>query len=322
MHRAKISIIGAGNIGGTCAHWAAAKELGDIVLLDIPDRVGVARGKALDLACCAPIEKFDARIIGTSEYKDIANSDVVVITAGLPRKPGMSRDDLVQVNTGIVKGCAEKVREFAPNSTVIVVSNPLDAMVYVAWKATGFPVNRIMGQAGALDVARYKTFLSFELGCSVEDIQGLLLGGHGDDMVPLPRRTSVNGIPIGDLLPQEKINACVERAKKGGGEIVQLMGTSAYYAPAAGTIEMVESIIRDKKRVIASAAYCEDEFGVAPGQKGKGYFVGVPAVLGRNGVEKVITFRMDDEEKKYMDESISHVKELVGVVRKLFPDLA
>lgn len=322
MRRAKISIIGAGNIGGTCAHWAAAKELGDIVLLDIPEKEGVAKGKGLDLACCGPIEQFDCRIMGTADYKDIAGSDVVVITAGLPRKPGMSRDDLVQVNAGIVKSCAEKVREYAPDSIVIVVSNPLDAMVYVAWKVTGFPAHRVMGQAGALDVARFKTFLAMELGVSVEDIQGLLLGGHGDDMVPLPRLTSVNGIPVSDLLPAEKITACVERAKVGGGEIVKLMGTSAFYAPASGTIEMVESIVRDKKRVIPCAAYCEEQFGVSGGQKGKGYFVGVPCVLGSKGVEKILTFNMNAEEKKYMDESISHVKDLVGVVNKLFPNLA
>ncbi|MFO0836586.1 MAG: malate dehydrogenase [Phycisphaerales bacterium] len=321
MRRAKISIIGAGNIGGTCAHWAAAKELGDIVLLDIPEKEGVAKGKGLDLSCCGPIEQFDSRITGTSDYKDIAGSDVVVITAGLPRKPGMSRDDLVQVNAGIVKSCAEKVREYAPDSIVIVVSNPLDAMVYVAWKVTGFPAHRVLGQAGALDVARFKTFLSMELGVSVEDIQGLLLGGHGDDMVPLPRLTSVNGIPVSDLLPAEKITACVERAKVGGGEIVKLMGTSAFYAPASGTIEMVESIVRDKKRVIPCAAYCEDQFGVSGGQKGKGYFVGVPCVLGSKGVEKILTFNMNAEEKKFMDESISHVKDLVGVVNKLFPNL-
>ncbi|MBL8760546.1 MAG: malate dehydrogenase [Phycisphaerae bacterium] len=322
MRRAKVSIIGAGNIGGTCAHWAAAKELGDIVLLDIPEKEGVAKGKGLDLACCGPIEQFDSKITGTSDYKDIAGSDVVVITAGLPRKPGMSRDDLVQVNAGIVKSCAEKVREYAPDSIVIVVSNPLDAMVYVAWKVTGFPAHRVLGQAGALDVARYKTFLAMELGVSVEDIQGLLLGGHGDDMVPLPRLTSVNGIPVSDLLPAEKIQACVERAKVGGGEIVKLMGTSAFYAPASGTIEMVESIVRDKKRVIPCAAYCEDEFGVSGGQKGKGYFVGVPCVLGSKGVEKILTFSMNADEKKFMDESISHVKDLVTVVNKLFPSLA
>jgi malate dehydrogenase len=322
MRRPKISIIGAGNIGGTCAHWAAAKELGDIVLLDIPEKEGIAKGKALDLYCCGPIERFDSRVLGTSDYKDIGGSDVVVITAGLPRKPGMSRDDLVQVNAGIVRSVSEKVREFAPNSIVIVISNPLDAMVYVAWKVTGFPAHRVVGQAGALDVARYKTFLAMELGVSVEDIQGLLLGGHGDDMVPLPRLTSVNGIPITDLLPMERINACVERAKVGGGEIVKLMGTSAYYAPASGAIDMVEAIVRDKKRVIPSAAYCEDEYGVAPGQKGKGYFVGVPCVLGAKGVEKIISFQMTPEERKSMDESISHVKDLVGATQRMFPELA
>jgi len=322
MRRHKISIIGAGNVGATCAHWAAAKELGDIVLLDIPDKEGVAKGKALDLACCAPIEDFDARITGTSDYKDIGGSDVVVITAGVPRKPGQSRDDLVQINVGIVKAVSEKVRQHAPDSIVIIVSNPLDAMVYTAWKVTGFPTHRVIGQAGALDVARYKQFLAMELNVSVEDISALLLGGHGDDMVPLPRLTSVSGIPISDLLPAEKITACVERAKGGGGEIVKLMGTSAYYAPASGTIQMVEAIVRDKKRIVASAAYCEDEFGVAPGQKGKGYFVGVPALLGSRGVEKIVTFKMTPDEQKLMAESVSHVKDLVGSVTKLFPELA
>ncbi|MBL8999522.1 MAG: malate dehydrogenase [Phycisphaerae bacterium] len=319
--RAKISIIGAGNVGATCAHWAAAKELGDIVLLEIPERADFAKGKALDLACCAPIEGFDANIIGTSDYKDIAHSDVVVITAGMPRKPGMSRDDLIQVNVKIVKDVSEKVREYAPESIVIVVSNPLDAMVYTAWKVTGFPTNRVMGQAGALDVARYKEFLAMELKCSVEDISALLLGGHGDDMVPLPRLTSVSGIPILDLLSEEKVKACVDRAKVGGGEIVKLMGTSAYYAPASGTIQMVEAIVKDKKRIIPSAAYCESEFGVSP-QKGKGYFVGVPALLGAGGVERIVTFKMTPDEQKLMDESVSHVKDLVSTVAKLFPELA
>ena len=322
MRRAKISIIGAGNVGATCAHWAAAKELGDIVLLDIPDRVGVAQGKALDLACCAPIERFDSRIAGTADYKDIAGSDIVVVTAGMPRKPGMSRDDLIQVNVKIVKEVCEKVREYAPNSIVIVVSNPLDAMVYTAWKVTGFPTHRIMGQAGALDVARFREFIAMELGISVEDISALLLGGHGDDMVPLARLTSVHGIPLTDLMPEEKIRACVERAKVGGGEIVKLMGTSAYYAPASGTIQMVEAIVKDKKRIIPTAAYCEDEFGVARGQKGGGYFVGVPALLGSKGVERIVTFRMTPDEQRLMDESVSHVKDLVKVVTQLFPELA
>ncbi|MBX3360837.1 MAG: malate dehydrogenase [Phycisphaeraceae bacterium] len=326
MRRAKISIIGAGNVGATCAHWAAAKELGDIVLLDIPNKdkpeQHMPKGKALDLACCAPIERFDSTIHGTFDYKDIAGSDIVVITAGLPRKPGMSRDDLLAVNVPIVRSVSEKVKEFAPDSIIIVVANPLDAMVYTAWKTTGFPTSRIMGQAGALDVARFRQFVAMELGVSVEDISALLLGGHGDDMVPLPRLTSVSGIPLTELMPADKIHACVERAKVGGGEIVKLMGTSAYYAPASGTIQMVEAIVKDKKRIVPSAAYCEDEFGVAPGKKGKGYFVGVPALLGSRGVERIVTFGLTTDEQKLMDESVSHVKDLVGAVTKLFPDLA
>jgi malate dehydrogenase len=322
MRRAKISIIGAGNVGATCAHWAAAKELGDIVLLDIPEKEGVAKGKALDLMQCGPIEEFDSRVTGTSDYTDIADSDVVVITAGLPRKPGMSRDDLITTNVKIVRSVTENVAKYAPGAVVIVVSNPLDAMVYTAWKVTGFPTSRILGQAGALDVARFRTFLAMELGCSVEDIQALLLGGHGDDMVPLPRFTSVHGIPINQLLSKEVIDRCVQRAKVGGGEIVQLMGTSAYYAPASGTIQMVEAIVKDKKRILPCAAYCENEYGVAPGQKGQGYFVGVPCVLGAAGMERVVQVQFEGDEKKLMEESISHVKDLVGTVRKIFPDLA
>ncbi len=316
MRRAKISIIGAGNVGATCAHWAAAKELGDIILLDIPDKVGVAQGKAIDLACCAPIERFDCRIVGTSDYADIAGSDVVVVTAGLPRKPGMSRDDLIETNVKIVRSVCGEIKKHAPQSIVIVVSNPLDAMVYTAWKATGFPTNRILGQAGALDVARFRTFIADKIGCSVEDVSALLLGGHGDDMVPLPRYTSVHGIPVSQLLPKEVIDACVERAKVGGGEIVKLMGTSAYYAPASGTIQMVEAIVKDKKRIIPCAAWCDKEFGVG------GAFVGVPVVLGKGGMEKVVSVELDAGEKKLMDESVSHVKELVSVVKKMFPDLS
>jgi malate dehydrogenase len=282
----------------------------------------VAKGKALDLFCCAPMERFDANIVGTSDYKDTADSDVVIVTAGLPRKPGMSRDDLIQTNVKIVREVAENVAKHSPNAVMIVVSNPLDAMVYTAWKASGFPTNRILGQAGCLDVARFRAFLAMELGCSVEDIQALLLGGHGDDMVPLPRFTSVHGIPIDMLLSKEKIDACVQRAKVGGGEIVQLMGTSAYYAPASGSVQMAEAIIKDKKRILPCAAYCEDQFGVAPGQKGKGYFVGVPCILGKGGMEKVVEINLNADEKKLMDESISHVKDLVGAVRKIFPELA
>jgi len=321
MRRAKLSVIGAGNVGATCAHWAAAKELADVVLLDIPEREGVAKGKALDLLCCGPMEEFDSKVIGTSSYSDTADSDVVIVTAGLPRKPGMSRDDLIATNVKIVRSVAEQVAKHSPNAIMIVVSNPLDAMVYTAWKASGFPTHRILGQAGCLDVARFRAFIAMELGISIEDIQALLLGGHGDDMVPLPRYTSVHGIPVSQLLSKEKIDACVERAKVGGGEIVQLMGTSAYYAPASGSVQMAEAIIKDKKRILPCAAYCENEFGVAPGQKGKGYFVGVPCVLGKNGMERVVELQLDPDERKLMDESISHVKDLVGIVKKTFPEL-
>jgi len=320
MRRAKITIIGGGNVGASCAMWAAQKELGDIVVLDIPEQEDAIKGKMLDLAQCSPIERFDSWITGTADYKDTADSDVVVVTAGIPRKPGMSRDDLIATNVKIVKSVSENVAKHSPNAVLIVVSNPLDAMVYTAWKASGFPTNRILGQAGCLDVARFRTFIAMELGCSVEDISALLLGGHGDDMVPLPRYTSVHGIPLTQLLPEEKINAMVERAKLGGGEIVKLMGTSAYYAPASGTIQMVEAIIKDKKRILPCAAYCEKEYSV--GGPGNGYFVGVPAVLGANGMERVIEIDMNPDEKALMDESISHVKELVNVVRETFPELA
>ncbi|MEM1164921.1 MAG: malate dehydrogenase [Planctomycetota bacterium] len=316
MRRAKISVIGAGNVGASCAMWAAAKELGDIVLLDIPDKEGVAKGKALDLWCCSPIERFDGAITGTSDYADIAGSDIVVVTAGLPRKPGMSRDDLIQTNVKIVKSVSESIKQHAPESIVIVVSNPLDAMVYTAWKTTGFPTNRILGQAGALDVARFRSFIAEKIGCSIEDVSALLLGGHGDDMVPLPRYTSVHGIPVSQLLDAATIDACVERAKKGGGEVVQLMGTSAYYAPASGTIQMVEAIVKDKKRILPCAGYCETEFGVG------GYFVGVPCLLGKTGMEKVIQCELDAAEQKLMDDSVSHVKDLVKTVQEMFPELA
>ncbi len=314
--RAKISIIGGGNVGASCALWAASKELGDIVVLDIPQAENLVKGKMLDLAQCSPIERFDANIIGTADYKDIANSDVVVVTAGLPRKPGMSRDDLIQTNVKIVKSVSENIREYAPDSIVIVVSNPLDAMVYTAWKTTGFPTKRIVGQAGCLDVARFRTFLAMETGFSVEDINALLLGGHGDDMVPLPRFTNIAGIPITQFISEAKLQEITDRAKVGGGEIVKLMGTSAYYAPASGVIQMTEAIIKDKKRILPCAGYCDKEYGVG------GYFVGVPCVLGAGGVERVIEIDLNEGETKLMNESISHVKDLVKVVRDMFPELA
>jgi malate dehydrogenase len=310
MRRAKISIIGAGNVGATCAHWAASKELGDIVLVDIPQVDGMPQGKALDLYEASPVEGFDAKITGATTYEPTKDSDVVIITAGIARKPGMSRDDLINTNTGIVKSVAENVARHSPNAVLIVVSNPLDAMVYVAWKASGFPTNRIVGQAGVLDAARYRSFLAAEVGCSVEDVQALLLGGHGDDMVPLPRYTFAGGIPITQLIKPDRLEEIVTRARKGGAEIVGLLKTgSAYYAPAAATVAMAESIIRDKKRILPCAAYCDKEFGVG------GFFVGVPCVLGTGGVEKVIEIELDDAEKKAFQSSVDHVKELVKAVK-------
>lgn len=310
MRRAKISIIGAGNVGATAAVWAAQKELGDIVLVDVPQVEGMPQGKALDLFQASPVEGFDAKITGATSYEPTADSDVVIVTAGIARKPGMSRDDLLNINTGIVKTVCENVAKFSPNAHLIVVSNPLDAMVYVAWKASGFPTKRVMGQAGVLDVARYRAFLAMEIGCSVEDVQALLLGGHGDDMVPLKRYTFAGGIPVTQLISPERLDAIIDRARKGGAEIVGLLKTgSAYYAPSSATIAMAESIIRDKKRILPAAVYCDKEYGVG------GYFVGVPCVLGKDGVEKILEIELDANEKKMLQTSIDHVKELVAAVK-------
>ena len=314
MRRAKISIIGAGNVGATAAHFAAVKELGDIVLLDIAEINGqpntAPAGKALDLYESTPVEGVDVRVTGTTDYADTAGSDVVIITAGIPRKPGMSRDDLIATNTKIVGEVAGKVAKASPDAVLIVVSNPLDAMVYVAWKASGFKPNKVIGQAGVLDTARYRSFLAAEVGCSVEDVHALLLGGHGDDMVPLPRYTFAGGIPITQLVKKDRLDQIVQRARDGGAEIVKLLKTgSAYYAPAAATIAMAESIIKDKKRILPCAAYCEKEYGVG------GFFVGVPCVLGTNGVEKIIEIELDETEKKMLQTSVDHVKELVGTVK-------
>ncbi|HVU88770.1 MAG TPA: malate dehydrogenase [Pirellulales bacterium] len=312
MRRAKISIVGAGNVGATTAHWCAAAELGDIVLLDIPDLVGVAQGKALDLFEASPIVGFDAKITGTSDYQDTADSDVVVITAGIARKPGMSRDDLLSTNAKIVGSVAEQVKKTSPNAVVIVVSNPLDAMVQRAFEVTGFPHQRVLGQAGVLDTARYRSFLAMELGVSVEDISALLLGGHGDTMVPMPSCTSVAGIPVTQLIDRKRLDEIVTRARNGGAEIVGLLKTgSAYYAPAAATAQMVEAIVRDKKRLIPCAAYCQKEYGVG------GYYVGVPVVLGSKGVEKIIELKLEAEERANLQKSIEAVKELVAAMKKL-----
>lgn len=308
MKRAKITIIGAGNVGATCAHWAVAQELGDVVLVDIVE--GMPQGKALDLFQAAPVGRFDCRIVGTNGYEETADSDVVIITSGLARKPGMSRDDLLAKNTEIVAEVTRHAAQRSPGAILIVVSNPLDAMVYVAWKTSGLPTQRVVGQAGILDIARYRAFIAMELDCSVEDINALLMGGHGDDMVPLPRYTSVAGIPISQLIPKDRLDAIVERTRKGGGEIVSLLKTgSAYYAPAAASVQMAEAIIKDKRRILPCAAYCDQEYGVG------GYFVGVPCMLGRNGVEKVIEVELDPTEREMFEASVNHVKELVASVK-------
>jgi malate dehydrogenase len=312
MRRAKISIVGAGNVGATTAHWCAAAELGDIVLLDIPDLEGVARGKSLDLFQASPIVGFDAKITGTSDYADTADSDVVVITAGIARKPGMSRDDLLSTNAKIVGSVAEQVKRTSPNAIVVVVSNPLDAMVQRAFAVTGFPPQRVVGQAGVLDTARYRAFLAMELGVSVEDISALLLGGHGDTMVPVPSCTSVGGIPITQLIDPKRLEEIVVRTRNGGAEIVGLLKTgSAYYAPAAATAQMCEAIVRDKKRLIPCAAYCQKEYGVG------GYYVGVPVILGSGGVERIIELNLTSEERANFQKSIDAVKELVAAMAKL-----
>jgi malate dehydrogenase len=313
--RAKVTVVGAGNVGASCALWIVAKELGDVVLVDIPAMADKTKGKALDLYECAPIQRFDCTVTGTSDYADIAGSDIVVLTAGLPRKEGMSRDDLINTNCAIVKSVSEQIKRHAPESIVIVVSNPLDAMVYTAWKATGFPTNRIVGQAGCLDIGRFKTFIAEETGFSVEDINTLLLGGHGDDMVPLPRFTNIAGIPITEFMSEERLGQLVDRAKGGGGEIVGLMGTSAYYAVGAAVTQMVEAIVRDKRRILPCAAFCTGQYGIDD------LFVGVPCVIGKGGMEQILEVALQPDERALLTASAAHVTELVEVVKKLDPSL-
>jgi len=308
--RKKISVIGAGFVGSTCAHWAAAKELGDVVLLDVNE--GAAKGKALDLYCASPVEMFDSRVLGTSDYRDTAGSDVVIVTAGIPRKPGMSRDDLLSTNSKIMKEVCRGIKEFSPESVVIVVSNPLDAMAWVAKEHLGFPRERVIGMAGVLDSARFKTFISEELNVSVKDIQAFVLGGHGDTMVPMPRHCSVGGVPLTEILSKEKIDALVSRTRNGGAEIVALLKTgSAYYAPAASAVQMAEAIIRDQKRILPCAALLDGEYGV------KGLFVGVLCQLGGKGMERVIELKLNDEEKKGLENSIQAVRGLVDALKNL-----
>lgn len=309
MRRSKISIIGAGHVGATTAHWCAAAELGDIVILDIPEVGDMPKGKSLDLMQAAPIIGFDVNCVGTNDYADTANSDVVVITAGIPRKPGMSRDDLLLTNAKIIGTVAEKVCETSPQSIVIVVSNPLDAMCQQVLRRTGFPKERVLGQAGVLDSARFRTFIAMELGVSVEDVSAMLLGGHGDTMVPLLSCAAIGGIPIRQLLDEKRLQQIVERTRNGGAEIVALLKTgSAYYAPAAATAQMVEAIVRDKKRLIACAAFCEKEYQVG------GSYVGVPVILGKNGVERIIELQLDTREQADFQKSVIAVKELLAVM--------
>jgi len=309
MARNKITIVGAGKVGATTAHIAATKHLGDIVLLDIVE--GLAEGKALDIAAASPVQLYDSNIIGTRDWEKTADSDIVVITSGVPRGPGMSRDDLLTKNVQIVKDVSQKTAKYSPNSIIIVVCNPLDAMVYAAAKVTGFAKNKVMGMAGALDSARFSYFLASELGVSVEDIKCVLMGGHGDDMIPLPRFTSVSGIPVTELLDEAKIAELIERTRKGGIEIVNLLGYSAYYAPAAGAVKMAEAILKDKKTVMSCCAYCDSEYNAG------GHFDGVPAVLGKKGVEKIIELDLNEAEKAQFKESLDHVKQLALKVDKL-----
>ncbi|MGE0527158.1 MAG: malate dehydrogenase [Bdellovibrionales bacterium] len=308
--RKKLTVVGAGFVGSTCAHWAAAKELGDVVLVDINE--GAAQGKALDLYQSSPVEHFDSRVIGTSNYKDTAGSDVVIITAGLPRKPGMSRDDLLATNAKIMKDVCKGIRENSPNAVVIVVSNPLDAMAYVAMKELDFPRERVIGMAGVLDSARFRTFIAEELKVSVKDVHAFVLGGHGDTMVPMPRHCSVGGVPLLEILPKERVDALVDRTRKGGAEIVGLLKTgSAYYAPAASSVQMAESILRDQNRVLPCAAYLQGEYGV------KNLFVGVLCKLGGRGLEQVIEIQLNNEERASLDSSVNAVRELVEALGKL-----
>ncbi|MFC0214124.1 malate dehydrogenase [Paenibacillus chartarius] len=309
IRRNKISVIGAGFTGSTTALMLGQKELGDVVLLDIPQLENPTKGKALDMLEASPVQGFDSNIIGTANYEDIAGSDVVIITAGIARKPGMSRDDLVNTNAGIVKSVCENVKTYAPESIVIILSNPVDAMTYVAYNTLGFPKNRVIGQSGVLDTARYQTFISQELNVSVEDVRGVVLGGHGDDMVPLVRYTYAGGIPIEKLISAERIEAIVKRTRTGGGEIVNLLGSgSAYYAPAASLVQMTEAILKDKKRILPTIALLEGEYGY------DNLFMGVQTILGGSGIEKIIELDLTPEEKAALDKSAESVRNVMKVV--------
>lgn len=308
--RPKITIVGAGFVGSTAAHWIAAKELGDIVLVDIVE--GVPQGKGLDLLESGPIEGFDIHIKGTNDYADTANSDVIVVTSGAPRKPGMSREDLIKVNANITRDCISKAAALSPNAVIIMVNNPLDTMAYLAKDVSGFSKNRVIGQAGVLDSARYRAFIAMEAGVSVEDIQAMLMGGHGDEMVPLPRFTTIGGIPVTEFIAADRLNAIVDRARKGGGEIVNLLKTgSAYYAPSSATVQMVEAVLRDKKRVLPCAAYLDGEYGLSD------MYFGVPCILGAGGVEKVIELPLNDDEMAQVKKSADVVKSSIDALKTM-----
>jgi malate dehydrogenase len=305
--RKKVTIVGSGNVGATAAHWIASKELADVVLIDIID--GVPQGKALDLLEAMPIEKRDSHVIGTNDYADTANSDIVVITAGIPRKPGMSRDDLLNTNHKIMKDVVAKAVQHSPNCILIIVSNPLDAMAQAAYKMAGLPRERVIGMAGVLDSARFRTFIAEELQVSVENVTAFVLGGHGDTMVPLARYSTVAGIPITELMDAATVERLVQRTRDGGAEIVKYLKTgSAYYAPSAAVTEMVEAILKDKKKILPCAAYLEGEYGI------KGLYVGVPVKLGAKGIEQIIEIKLTPEEKAGLEKSAASVKELVAVI--------
>ncbi|MCK6258026.1 malate dehydrogenase [Fictibacillus sp. KIGAM418] len=307
--RKKISVIGAGFTGATTAFIAAQKELGDVVLVDIPQAENPTKGKALDMLEASPVQGFDANIIGTSNYEDTKDSDVVVITAGIARKPGMSRDDLVNTNAKVMKSVTQEIVKYSPNTVIIVLTNPVDAMTYTVLKESCFPKSRVIGQSGILDSARFRTFISQELNLSVKDITGFVLGGHGDDMVPLVRYSYAGGIPLEKLIPQERLDAIVERTRKGGGEIVNLLGNgSAYYAPAASLVEMVEAVLKDQRRVLPTIAYLEGEYGY------NGICLGVPTIVGGNGLEEIIELELSADEKAALDRSAESVKSVMNVL--------
>jgi malate dehydrogenase len=306
----KVTVVGAGNVGATAAQRLAEKGLCDVVLVDIVE--GVPQGKALDLMEAAPVEKHDCSVIGANSYEPSEGSDIVIITAGIPRKPGMSRDDLIETNAGIVKSVTEQIAKYSPNATLIIVSNPLDAMCHVALEASGFPKNRVIGMAGVLDSARFRTFISMELNVSVENVHAFVLGGHGDTMVPLPRYSTVAGVPITELMTQERIDALVDRTANGGAEIVGLLKTgSAFYAPASSAVEMAEAILKDRKKILPCAAYLQGEYGY------KDLFIGVPVKLGAGGIEEIIEIKLTEKEKAALDKSAAAVEELKGVLAKL-----